>query len=211
MIIRRKPISNDALRKPRTIGLSVLRQSIQRLQTMTVRRTPQAQSDEPINWGMNMADDSAAAEANYQAAPVVEAEVIADEAVADFTVDSADTYDAFGASGASNAQPSRTDAVRRTERTPSQPSAGPTPRRVQQPSPAQSQPAQPQVQRKLAANAQSAAQPPARVQPGTANTPNTQRALTKPQSPATAPAHSAARRYQRAASARSFFTPVPAK
>lgn len=56
MIIRRKPVGFDSLRKPQSLGMSLLRNGIARAQALTIRRVPQ--SDEPINWGDGIPDDS---------------------------------------------------------------------------------------------------------------------------------------------------------
>jgi hypothetical protein len=47
MIIRRKPIGFDGLRKPRSLGMSLLRDSIQRMHNHTVQRV--SPSDEPLS------------------------------------------------------------------------------------------------------------------------------------------------------------------
>ncbi len=55
MIIRRKPVGFDNLRKPQSLGMNLLRNGVSRLQALTIRRT--SQSDEPIDWGDGIPDD----------------------------------------------------------------------------------------------------------------------------------------------------------
>ncbi|MHB8627297.1 MAG: DNA polymerase III subunit gamma/tau domain-containing protein [Aggregatilineales bacterium] len=55
MIIRRKPIGREGIRKPRTLGLSLLREGIARVQALSVQR--QSTADEPIDWGEGVPDD----------------------------------------------------------------------------------------------------------------------------------------------------------
>src|SRR5579859_2549624 len=55
MIIRRKPLGNEAIRKPRTLGLSLLREGIARVQALSVQR--QSTTDEPIDWGDDVSGD----------------------------------------------------------------------------------------------------------------------------------------------------------
>ncbi len=49
MIIRRKPIGFQNLRKPQSLGMTLLKNSVARIQALTVRRA--AQTDEALDWG----------------------------------------------------------------------------------------------------------------------------------------------------------------
>src|SRR5579859_1391811 len=80
MIIRRKPLGIQSLRKPRTIGLSLLHDNVQRLQQLAVRRMPQAQGNEPINWGETFSEEPVGYPAEIGAdVPIVDAELLAED------------------------------------------------------------------------------------------------------------------------------------
>src|SRR5579864_4576764 len=56
MIIRRKPLGNESIRKPRTLGLSLLREGIARVQALSIQR--KSTNDEPIDWGEGGSGDT---------------------------------------------------------------------------------------------------------------------------------------------------------
>jgi len=55
MIIRRKPIGHEGIRRPHTLGLSLLREAVTRVQALAVQR--RSATHEPIDWGEGVPDD----------------------------------------------------------------------------------------------------------------------------------------------------------
>jgi hypothetical protein len=125
MIIRRKPLGTDNIRKPQSLGLSLLREGIARVQALTVRRS--AEADQAPDWGEGIPEEV------YDSIYAPSASVVPADQVAP------DQFETFDQSSDSGFYSSAADAIARAEAPVSRPPSNTARRTVRRQAQAQAQ------------------------------------------------------------------------